>query len=293
MSDTWSVRVPASSANLGAGFDVLGMALDLHAEAGVGEPPDERGAAVVDEHHPARIAFERMGGSGPLWVRCPIPGGRGLGFSGAVRVAGAVAALVQRDGLGALDDEARRAVLAITAEMERHADNVAASLFGGVVITIGSTPDITVCRVPLAFNPAVLVWVPGSATTSTDHSRGQLRDQVALADAVHNIACAATFVAACASGDHSLLRAATEDRLHQQQRLAHVPQSAAALQAALEAGVWAAWLSGSGPTIAALCEPSRADEVAAQLPSSGHVKRLRIDHEGVVIQNGDHGESER
>jgi len=126
------------------------------------------------------------------------------------------------------------------------------------------------------------VWVPNSTTTSTEHSRGRLPDTVSRADAVFNVGRAAMFVAACANGDVAALRAATEDRLHQQLRLEQVPESAAALDAALAAGAWAAWLSGSGPTIAAICDPGRAEEIAAVLPESGHVKLLRIDHEGVV-----------
>ena len=273
----WVVRVPASSANLGAGFDVLGMALDLHAEAGVGEPPG--GASTVDPHHPADVAFRRAGGTGPLWMRSPIPIGRGLGFSGAARVGGAAAAAVQRSGPAALDDPATRAeILALTSDLERHADNVAASIYGGVVVAA----DHSVVQVPLAFNPMVVVWVPNSATTSTEHSRGRLPDTVSRADAVFNVGRAAMFVAACANGDVVALRGATQDRLHQAVRLELVPESAAALDAALEAGAWAAWLSGSGPTIAALCDPGRAEQIAAALPSSGHVKQLRIDHEGVV-----------
>ena len=273
----WVIRVPASSANLGAGFDVLGMALTLHAEIGVGEVPD--GTRLVDAHHPADIAFRRVGGSGPLWVRSPIPAGRGLGFSGAVRVGGAAAALVQRDGPAVLDDAAARAeVLAVTAELEHHADNVAASIYGGVVIAAGAT----VTRVPLAFDPAVLVWVPDATTTSTDHSRSRLPDAVSRDDAVFNIGRVAMFVAACAAGDTSSLRAATEDRLHQLHRLAHVPASAAALDAALSGGAWAAWLSGSGPTVAALCDVADSHRLAAALPVDGHVKVLRIDHAGVV-----------
>lgn len=274
----WAVRVPASSANLGAGFDVLGMALTLHADVGVGVPP--AGAQAADEHHPATIAFRRLGGDGPLWVRSPIPAGRGLGFSGAVRVGGAAAALVQRDGEAALDDAAARAeVLAVTADLERHADNVAASLYGGVVIAVGTH----VSRVPLAFDPAVVVWVPDATTTSTDQSRSRLSDTVSRADAVFNIGRAAAFVAACATGDHAALRYATEDRLHQQHRLAGVPGSAAALDAALGAGAWAAWLSGSGPTIAALCDIGSADALAAALPPGGHTKVLRIDHVGATV----------
>lgn len=273
----WVVRIPASSANLGAGFDVLGMALGLHAETGVGDPPG--GAEPADARHPAEVAFRRAGGTGQLWMRSPIPIGRGLGFSGVARVGGAAAAAVQRSGPSALDDPATRGeILALTSELEQHADNVAASIYGGVVVAT----DRGVVQVPLAFNPTVVVWVPNTATTSTDHSRARLPDTVSRADAVFNVGRAAMFVAACATGDVTALRAATEDRLHQQVRLELVPDSAAALAAALDAGAWASWLSGSGPTIAAMCDPGRAEEIAAAMPATGHVKLLRIDHEGVV-----------
>ena len=274
----WSVRVPASSANLGAGFDVLGMALGLHAEVGIGRAPG--GGRTADQFHPAAVAFKRLGGTGELWVRSAIPMGRGLGFSGAVRVGGAAAARVQRDGPEALhDDEALAEVLAIATELERHADNAAASLFGGLVVAAADT----VARVPLAFDPAVVVWVPDAATTSTDHSRGTLPEQVSRRDAVFNLGRVAMFVAACANGDSSLLRLATQDRLHQDVRLHQVPQSAATMKAALDAGAWAAWLSGSGPTVAMFCESSRAAEIADGLPADGHTKVLRIDHEGATV----------
>jgi homoserine kinase len=276
MSD-WTVRVPASSANLGAGFDVLGMALTAYAEAGVGDVPE--GARPADAHHPAAVAFARLGGRGSMWFRSQIPAGRGLGFSGAARVAGAMAAVAERDGLDAVESaEARRDVLAVTAALEHHADNVAASIYGGLVVAAGEV----VTRLPMALNPVVVAWVPDDATTSTDSSRGRLPDVVGRADAVFNLGRVATFVAACASGDTSMLRMATEDRLHQALRLDGVPATRAALEAALDAGAWAAWLSGSGPTMAAMCEPALADEIAAALPAGGHVKLLRIDHEGVV-----------
>jgi homoserine kinase len=277
-ADAWAVRVPASSANLGAGFDVLGMALSLHADVGVGRPPS--GALMAEPRHPASVAFGEAGGTGDVWVRSPIPMSRGLGFSGAVRVGGAAAAHVQRHGLDSLGDEATRAsVLAVAAELEGHADNAAASLYGGIVVAAGHA----VARVPLAFDPAVVVWVPEATTTSTDRSRTALADTVSRADAVFNLGRVALFVAACATGDVESLRTATQDRLHQPQRLADVPESAAAIEAALAAGVWAVWLSGSGPTVAMLCESARADEVAAVLPGSGHTKSLRIDHEGATV----------
>jgi homoserine kinase len=278
----WMIRVPGSSANLGAGFDVLGMAVSLYAEAGVGEPP--RSARLVDQHHPAAVAFRRLGGVGPLWFRSPIPAGRGLGFSGAARVAGALAAIAGRDGVEAVEtDDARAEALELTAELERHADNVAASIYGGIIVAA----DTTVTRVPLAFNPAIVAWVPDTATTSTDQSRGRLPDTVLRADAVFNLGRVAMFVAACAGGDVAALRVATDDRLHQPQRLALEPASAAAIETALAAGAWAAWLSGSGPTVALMCEPARAEEIAAHLPAGGRTKLLRIDHEGAVASATD------
>lgn len=275
---SWSIRVPGSSANLGAGFDVLGMALGLHAEVGIGTTPNHGHQA--DEHHPAMVAFRSLGGVGPLWTATSIPMGRGLGYSGAVRVGGAAAAVVQTAGADALrDPEQRLRILAVTTELEHHADNVAASLDGGVVVAAADM----VTKVPMAFDPAVIVWIPESTTTSTDRSRTTLSPTVSREDAVFNIGRAAMFVAACAAGDASRLRAATEDRLHQDVRLAEVDASAAAIRVGLESGAWAAWLSGSGPTVAMFCDSSRVDELAALLPTGGHTKTLRIDHEGAVV----------
>ena len=174
--------MPASSANLGPGFDTLGMALSLYVEAGVvdGEPP--AGSQCIDQFHPAGIAFRRAGGEGDLWVCSPIPVGRGLGFSGAVRVAGIVAAHAQQLG----NDPAQlaknaSAMLALGSELEGHADNVAASLFGGIV----ATADGRAVQIPLAFDPAIVVWIPGS-TTSTDESRSKLGRDVALSAMTRN-----------------------------------------------------------------------------------------------------------
>ena len=274
----FAVRVPASSANLGPGFDSLGVALTLYAEIGLGDAPP--GATPVDHHHPAAVAFARLGGVGSTWVRSPIPMGRGLGFSGAVRVGGAVAALVQRLGprwresAGAVDE-----VLAVAGALEGHADNVAASLLGGVVATAGGRA----IRVPLGFDPAVVVWIP-AGSTSTDHSRNQLPSTVSRDDAVHNIGHVAMLVAALAAGDTGALRDATSDRLHQELRLAAAPMSQRALDAGLEHGAWCGWLSGSGPTIAMLCKADAAAGLAASLPDDGHTKVLRIDHDGAVAE---------
>ncbi len=273
------VRVPASSANLGPGFDALGMALGIILELGVLDDHAPVEARAVPDSHPSAVAFRAAGGTGPVWVRSTIPMGRGLGFSGAARVAGLVAGHAQRAGDGFDLAEVTDEVLAAASELEGHADNVAASLLGGVVAASGGRA----VRVPLAFDPAVVVWVP-SFTTSTDESRGKLPATVDRADAVFNIGRTALLVAALAAGDVTALRVATEDRLHQDVRLARAPGSRRALHAALDAGAWCAWLSGSGPTVAALCGHDRAEALAATLPDDGHTKQLRIDHGGAVVE---------
>jgi homoserine kinase len=276
------VRVPASSANLGPGFDTLGMALTVHAEVSLGPVGDDapEGAQAVDEHHPAMVAFRRHGGEGSLWVKSPIPVGRGMGFSGAVRVGGLVAAHTQRHGTDPdLLAESLDELLHLASELEGHADNVAASLYGGVVATAGGLA----VRVPLSFDPAMVMWVP-SFVTSTDESRTKLRAEVPMSDVVFNVGHVALLVAALAAGEVGVLREATRDRLHQEARLAAAEPSRAAMSAALDHGAWAAWLSGSGPTVAAMCAVDEAEELAAALPVDGHTKIVRIDHAGAVVE---------
>ena len=280
------VRVPATSANMGPGFDTLGVALTQWAEVGLAadaDLPDD--ALPADEHHPATIAFRRLGGTGDLWFRSRIPMGRGLGYSAAVRIGGLLLAEAQRAKPGTdvvVDSMAE--VLQHATELEGHADNAAPALLGGVVATTGERS----IRVPIQFDPAVVVWVP-SFSTRTDHSRSKLGTEVSLADAVFNIGRVAYLVAALASGDVEALRHATEDRIHQPSRFAASPASFAAHEAARSSGAWCSWLSGSGPTVAALCAVESADAVAATMAAAadgvGHAKVLRVDHSGATIEH--------
>jgi len=265
-------RVPGSSANLGPGFDGVGMALSIHAAVGVMDldPMPDR-AKVVDDHHPATIAYRAAGGSGAVWVRSDIPMGRGLGFSGAVRVGGALCGAVE-SGANPDDDSTRQHVLDVTAGLEGHADNVAASLLGGVVGTNGHRAS----RVPLGCELAVVVWIP-DFTTSTSESRTKLPSTVAFNDAVFNVTHTALLLAALASGDLASLAEATADRLHQDARLAKAAPSRRALDAMRDAGAIAVWLSGSGPTVACFARPAEAERVAGALPSDGRPRVLAID----------------
>ncbi len=279
------VSAPASSANLGPGFDCLGMALDLPFEMATGEQPAE-GWLAVEQSHPAAVAF--VAGSGdpdePLWWRSPIPPGRGLGFSGAARVAGAYLALRHGDGERPGHDPAVAAARRIAADLEGHADNAAASALGGITVAV----DDTVIGLDAPEGLEVLVWWPDAAT-STRQSRGALGDTVKLRDAAFSIGRAALWVAALGSGDFAALRTACEDRVHQPERLAARPDAAQALEALLgRSEVLAAWLSGSGPTVAALVESTdgvgggEVAALAAGLPA-GRTRRLAIARRGVHV----------
>jgi homoserine kinase len=238
----------------------------------------DEGEQPEAETHPAVRAFRAGGGTGPVFVRSRIPGGRGLGFSGAARVGGLLAAAAQQG------DERRTAlenVLAHATDLEGHADNVAASLFGGVVAVAAGRA----VRVPLGCELVLVVWIPGHET-ATASARRLLAEEVPFADAAFNVGRTALLVAGLAAGDKRVLRVATQDRLHQDRRLARAPETRNAIDAALGAGALAAWLSGSGPTAAAFVEPSRADAVAAALPPDGRALVLPIDEEGAIVTAG-------
>jgi homoserine kinase len=257
------------------------MALSIVAQLGiVGDDESAARAVEADEHHPATIAFRAAGGSGAVWVRSPIPMGRGLGYSGTMRVGGAALAVAQRaaatDADAAIRSERGR-IFALAADLEGHADNVAASVYGGIVATDG----VRAIVVPTPLVPEVVVWIP-PVTTSTDASRTRLPETVPFDDAVFNVGRVATLVAALASGDVGALRDATADRMHQSHRLADSPASAAALEAGLAAGAWCGWLSGSGPTVAFLVEPDGGASVADRLPEDGETKVLGIDTQGIA-----------
>ncbi|HMT26394.1 MAG TPA: hypothetical protein PKD07_18845, partial [Microthrixaceae bacterium] len=258
------VRAPASSANLGSGFDVLGLALDVPFWI-ADEPLAD--LLAMDDRHPAWEAHRQAGGDGDLWWRSPIPPGRGMGFSGAARVAGAMLALV---GAGEDERTARDGAFEVASTLEGHPDNAAASAYGGVVAAAGGR----VVPVHDAFDAVIVLWWPDSST-STRKARAVLPAAVPFGDAVFNVGRVALLVAAFAAGDRDAMAVAVQDRLHQDARLALSPGSGEALDAMRAAGPIAAWLGGSGPTVAALVDRDRAEQVAAALPP-GHRRVVEI-----------------
>ena len=274
------VSAPASSANLGPGFDCLALALDLPfelADSPAHHAGDGQGWHVVEPTHPAAVAYAAAGGDtdAQLWWRSPIPPGRGLGFSGAARVAGAYLALISA---GVDTEQIQQLTFSVAAELEGHPDNAAASTWGGLTVTAGeqalslNMPDELV----------VLVWWP-EKSTSTNTSRGVLAPTVTRESAAFSLARSSLWVAAVATGDLSKLRTACEDQIHQSQRLATRPDSAEVLQKLLQKEeVLAAWLSGSGPTVAALLRASdTVHSIAAQFAGSGRTRVLNMSASGV------------
>lgn len=260
------VRVPASSANLGPGFDSLGLALSLYdeveatvADSGVTVEVDGEGAGTVpcDEAHlvvrAMRIAWNLTGDAPPgVALRCrnAIPHSRGLGSSAAAAVAGAVAAVALAGRDVALEEDL---LLQVTAGMEGHADNAAASLMGGFVVA-WETPGNTAERfhavrldVHAGIRPVAFVAKAESLTSTT---RGLLPDRVPLVDAAFTGSRTALAVLAMTQRP-DLLLPATEDRLHQGYRRPAYPESADLVDALRARGVPAA-ISGAGPTVLAL-----------------------------------------
>jgi homoserine kinase len=253
-----TVRVPASSANLGPGFDCFAAALDLHLELTV-----ERAAAFSletdldvprDRSNLAVAAFERVApADGRRFVmRSEIPLSGGLGSSAAATVAGLIAA---RELTGAEVD-----VFALASAIEGHADNVAAALAGGVALCGGDD----VARVAMPGEVEAVLVIPHEPV-ATSRARAALPRSVPIEDAVFNTAHAALLVLGLTRGDVGLIARGLRDRLHQPYRAQLYPRSAALVEQAPTFGALGATISGAGPTVLVWCERGTGEAVAAAL----------------------------
>lgn len=261
-----TIRVPATSANLGAGFDCLGLALDLFASITVTfggpepGPTEDVGEKMVLTA--VKQAYVRMGREMPA-VRArynvAIPLGRGLGASAVARVAGVVAAN-EFEGRP-LDEEQ---TLTLASDLEGHGDNACPAMFGGMQVCVAEGGRYLRAGCTYPANVEMAILIPDHAMP-TREARKALPESYSKADAVHNTGRAALFVAAMAAGRVDLLDAATDDRLHQHQRASLFPPMFDTFAAARRAGAHAAWLSGAGSSIAAICPEGRAREVAAAM----------------------------
>ena len=258
------VRAPASTANLGPGFDCAAVALDLWNELEVSAAGD-----APDLEHLGVRAFARIASVDEWSFRWTsrIPRERGLGSSAAVIALGLVAASLLE--LGRADPEE---LFAHGLELEGHGDNLAAALAGGVCLTWAAR-IVRVADHP----PAVPIAVIPETTVSTAASRAALPDSVAHADAAFSAGRATLLGAALASGSTELFAAALDDRLHEPYRAASAPLLGEVKQQ-LPAGALGATLSGSGPTVIVWAREEDAGACAAELTArfpGEQVLRLR------------------
>ena len=272
------VRVPASSANLGPGFDSFAIALPLLAEYdvrparawavsidgdGEGVPTGDDNLFVVG----ARAAAKAAGATLPpqhVTQRSAIPVGRGLGSSAAAIVGGVVAANAL---LGEPLD--RRSLLRVASEVEGHADNVAAALYGAFTVAVPDDAGPVATRIAFPRAWRICLLIPKEAL-ETETARAVLSPNVSRADAVFNLAHAAALLAAVLRSDGALLSIAMADRLHQPARAKLVPDLDEVVGAARGAGAFGAALSGAGPAIVAFAPARLAARVVAAMEEAAH-----------------------
>ena len=287
MTDMVRVRVPATSANLGPGFDTLGLALSLYDQvdawvcgSGLSIETSGEGADLVgagEDHlvvRAMRAAFTIIGGQPPgLGLRCVnrIPHGRGLGSSAAAIVAGILAArALAQAGQAALPDSA---LLGLASEFEGHPDNVAACLGGGLTIawTAGGQPRMVRLEPRSSIRPVICV---GPAPVRTEVARKLLPGQVPHRDAAANAGRSALLVAALTqpSAEPAPLLAATRDWLHQDYRAEAMPETAALTGRLRSAGL-AAVVSGAGPSVLVLLDAAGESDYRHHLDSLGSIVR--------------------
>jgi homoserine kinase len=293
------VSVPATSANLGPGYDALGLALSLRDQleaevtgSGLVVEVDGAGADDVprDESHlvvrAMRAAFDAIGATPPgLRLACTnaIPHARGLGSSSAAIVGGlCLARGLVAGGTLLLDDDK---VFRLAARLEGHPDNVAPALYGGFLVSGRDNGAFWAARSAVDPRVGAVVFVPPTPV-STQLARGLLPDAVPHAEAAANAGRTALLVAALA-GQPEHLHRATRDYLHQEYRRTAMPESIAFMEA-LRADGAAAVVSGAGPTVLAFShgpDPASGEAAAllARCPEGWRAHHLSVDREGVRL----------
>lgn len=278
-----SVRVPATTSNLGPGFDSLGLALELcnHVKA---EPADEPSIEIEGEGADTLScsqdnlmfrAFVRgcreVGIATPtLRIRCrhAIPPARGLGSSAAAVIAG----LMLADGwTHGVMGPAR--VFALATELEGHPDNTAPAVFGALQSSVVADGVVHRVTVPVKSMPMIALFIPGFEM-KTREARAVLPATLSRDDAVYNISRTALLVAALASGETGALDVATRDVLHQPARTKLFPAMPVLFAAARKAGAYGVWLSGAGSTLAAFAAEATARNVAEAMASAARAQGI-------------------
>ncbi|MDD9975682.1 MAG: homoserine kinase [Candidatus Poribacteria bacterium] len=259
-----TARIPASTTNLGPGFDVLGLALQLYSMVTL-EPIETDTEVVVSgvdadkipstpEHvafQAVELVFNRSGTKRPkgfkLQIENGIPAIRGLGGSGTAILGGLLTANALCDTPFS-DPE----LLNFATELEGHPDNVAASLYGGLVVSAQENAQVHTVRLECPPVLSIVLAIP-DFPLSTEQARGVLPTSVGFSDAIYNTSRSTLLIASIATKQFEMLRIAMKDRLHQPYRTSLIPGFDEVAEAATAAGALSVALSGAGPTVAAYC----------------------------------------
>jgi len=307
------VRVPATSANLGPGFDTLGMALQLYSYVIVQDSPSGQHRVIMEgegqeygerpiEDNIAWQAIVKLAEATQvdlpplqLTLQNTIPLSRGLGSSAAARMGALVAAnlWLERAGKSHLDQEQ---LLRLATEMEGHPDNVAPALHGGMICSASDGGKVLSTRLAIPAWPRFLAFIPNDAL-ETKSARAVLPQSISHVDAVFNLSRLGLLISAISNGawrsNPALLRTALQDRLHQIYRAALMPAYGPVEEAALKAGALGVTLSGAGPSILIwLSDDVKSTfvdtmknvvlQTAAERNVSGKIIELDVDEEGCV-----------
>ncbi|RKU30608.1 homoserine kinase [Candidatus Poribacteria bacterium] len=295
-----TARIPASTTNLGPGFDVLGLALQLYSKVTLETIETDTQVVVsgVDadkipstpEHiafQAVELVFDRSGTKRPkgfkLQIENGIPAIRGLGGSGTAILGGLLTANVLCSSPFS-DTE----LLNFATELEGHPDNVAASLYGGIVVSAQENAHVHTIRLECPPVLSVVLAIP-DFPLSTEQARGVLPTSVGFSDAIYNTSRSTLLIASIATGQFEMLRVAMKDRLHQPYRTSLIPGFDDVAKAATTAGALSVALSGAGPTVAAYCL-DHTDQVAEQMQAAfkkhqivSDIKILKPDADGASV----------
>ncbi|ATC65284.1 homoserine kinase [Nibricoccus aquaticus] len=300
LPDSVTLRVPGSTSNCGAGFDTLGLALQIYnrvtlkragsgSEITASREEDARGQKMVETTAKAFFAaaeVERFGFS--FEVNGEVPPARGLGSSMTV-IGGVLAGLNELSGARL----SRHQLVEIANELEGHPDNASAAILGGFCVARCDPKTnryLGVVRVPIS-DELVFVVASPSVEMLTKESRGVLPERLSYFDAVKSINSAAFFAAALATKDYAQLRYAVCDFMHEPYRLPRIPNGRMAIDAGIVAGALTGWLSGSGSSV--LCLAMRGSEAAvgqamrsafAEVKIACEVRTLIADNDGLKVE---------
>lgn len=285
---SFKIIVPASSANLGPGFDSMALALSRYmtvtVEPGSGSSSNAQQEQLTDGRDMVTYAMtylaESVGRELPeasVRSRSDIPVARGMGSSAAALIAGMIAGnKLLGEPLGDLE------LLKLASHIEGHADNLAAALFGGAVLAVPIASGHLTVQIPINLSLSAVVLIPKRVGFTTD-ARAVVPDRMDRSDAVYNASRCALLVHALSSGDPSLITEAMKDRWHQPYRAALYSYMDSVIDSAIRAGAYGASLSGSGPTLLALVDPRTSESIATAMRQAAHERELDCSTEVLAI----------